>query len=318
MTANNRPATVLRLPHFLGIGAPRCGTTWTFKMLRLHPQVWLPWKEMHFFDSMDPDTDSGYDIRSRAFRFSHGWHYALRRLALRSVPGGHALMRRHFPLRAFRAPGLRWTASYFLGQASLDWYQQLFAEGEAAGLRCGEITPAYFMLSEPAIRNLAQSLPGVRAFLLLRNPLQWAWSGMCKDVRAEGRDPLTLTEAEAIARCPVPSGRSRVDLGSNLRRWRANFPHEQLLVCFHEEIRRDPAAFLDRLCAFIGVDPYPAELRGLLASRVNSSARGIAVPPAIARYLAGRFRDETALVAEQVGGPVISWLAEMDAILRDR
>jgi hypothetical protein len=315
MPAAGGAGEILRLPHFIGIGAPRCGTTWTFKMLRLHPQVWLPWKEMHFFDSIDPDTDSGYDIRSHRFRFERGWQYALRRLALRSVPGGEALMRRHSPLRAIRAPGYRWTTRYFLGDVSLRWYESLFAEGAAAGLRCGEITPAYFMLSEPAIANIARALPDLRAFLLLRNPIQWAWSGLCKDVRAEGRDPLTLTEAEAIARCPVPRGRSRVDLGSNLRRWRANFPQERLLVCFHDDLRRDPAGFLDRLCAHIGAGPYPDHLRGLLTSRVNSSARGIAVPPAISRYLAERFRAETALVAELAGGPAHAWLAEMEAIL---
>jgi hypothetical protein len=40
-----------RLPNFLIIGAPRCGTTWLFKCLRQHPDVYMPdLKQLHFFD----------------------------------------------------------------------------------------------------------------------------------------------------------------------------------------------------------------------------------------------------------------------------
>jgi Sulfotransferase domain len=39
------------LPNFLGIGAPRCGTTWLYKQLYEHQEVFIPrQKEIHFFD----------------------------------------------------------------------------------------------------------------------------------------------------------------------------------------------------------------------------------------------------------------------------
>ena len=39
------------LPTFLGIGAPRSGTTWLHHVLRTHPDLFLPErKELHFFD----------------------------------------------------------------------------------------------------------------------------------------------------------------------------------------------------------------------------------------------------------------------------
>ena len=38
-------------PDFLGIGAPRAGTTWLWTVLRQHPQIWMPpRKELHYFD----------------------------------------------------------------------------------------------------------------------------------------------------------------------------------------------------------------------------------------------------------------------------
>ena len=41
----------LSLPHFLGIGAVKAGTTWLYRNLRCHPELYLPHpKEVHYFD----------------------------------------------------------------------------------------------------------------------------------------------------------------------------------------------------------------------------------------------------------------------------
>lgn len=321
-SADSIPARVtestIALPHFVGIGAPRCGTTWTFKMLRLHPGVWIPWKEIHYFDSVDSETDSGYDVERRRFRFEHGWNYLLRRLAVRSVPGAQAFMRRFMPLSAVHATGYRWSARYLLGDASLQWYEGLFREGRDRNLRCGEITPAYFMLSAEGIRRFARVLPDVRAFLLLRNPLDWAWSGICKRVRDEGRRPSELSTDELIARCPVPTGRSRADFAANLSRWLEYFPRDRLLIGFHDDIRAEPIAFLERLCAFIGLGPLPGQVRNLVGESINSSARGSPVPEAVEHYVAERFRSDAEIVANLVGGPAVCWAEQIHAVLRGR
>lgn len=41
-----------RMPYFIGIGAPRCGTTWIAKCIQSHPELYIPegYKELHFFD----------------------------------------------------------------------------------------------------------------------------------------------------------------------------------------------------------------------------------------------------------------------------
>jgi hypothetical protein len=303
-------------PHFVGIGAPRCGTTWIFKMLRMHPGVWMPWKEIHYFDSIDPETNSGYDIRDRGFRLRAGWPAALRRLAVSSIPGAAAATRRWFPLRAMHAPGIGWTYRYVTGDASLDWYRGLFREGEAAGLTCGEITPAYCMLSPRAIAGFATALPDARAFLMLRNPLDWAWSDLCKRLRVGGQSPTAFADAELIARLAVPTGRSRADFGSNLTRWMEHFPRERLFIGSYEDIRAEPGPFFDRLCDFIGINPFPAEMRDRLRERVNSSARGTPMPLAVRRYAAERYRGEAEVMARLAGGGSLRWLAEIEQILK--
>lgn len=306
---------VISLPHFVGIGAPRCGTTWVFKMLRLHPEVWIPWKEVHFFDSIDAETRSGYDIKDRGQRFRRGWHYVAERVVMRSIPGAQALARRYWPLLAIQAPGYRWSARYLFGRATPEWYEALYRDGAARGLRCGEITPAYFMLSTAGVQRFARMLPQARAFMLLRNPLEWAWSGLCKDVRDAGGDPGVMATDELIAQCPVPTGHSRADFGSNLHRWLEYFPRDRLLIGFYDEILSDPVGLLERICAHIGVSAPPEQVRRLASAKVNSSARGLQMPQAVERYAAGRFLAESEMMASLIGGPTRQWLAQIRNVL---
>ncbi|MCB0125417.1 MAG: sulfotransferase [Caldilineaceae bacterium] len=57
------------LPNFLGIGAPRAGTTWIARNLAQHPDVFIPHKkELHFFDA---NFEKGLPYYEAEFQ---GWH----------------------------------------------------------------------------------------------------------------------------------------------------------------------------------------------------------------------------------------------------
>lgn len=59
-------------PSFIGIGAQKAGTTWLYKMLRLHPDVGMPeQKELHFWDLGIPDA-AGFSRYQNAFAPLHG------------------------------------------------------------------------------------------------------------------------------------------------------------------------------------------------------------------------------------------------------
>jgi hypothetical protein len=58
------------LPNFLIIGAPRSGTTWLFRNLRQHPEIYMPRrKELHFFDR---DYHKGLEFYAHYFSPSRG------------------------------------------------------------------------------------------------------------------------------------------------------------------------------------------------------------------------------------------------------
>lgn len=50
--------TKLKKPDFVGVGAQRAGTSWLYHALNAHPEIFLPLKEVHFFDEK---FDEGLD-----------------------------------------------------------------------------------------------------------------------------------------------------------------------------------------------------------------------------------------------------------------
>lgn len=60
-----------RVPDFIGIGSPKCGTTWLFHQLQANPNIFVPpQKELHFFCewSFDPSNLDRYFMNFRAAR----------------------------------------------------------------------------------------------------------------------------------------------------------------------------------------------------------------------------------------------------------
>src|SRR5262245_48289245 len=57
-----------RLPDFIGIGAQRCATSWIYECLACHPQVYMPEKEIHFFDC---EFERGMDWYLNHFSTAH-------------------------------------------------------------------------------------------------------------------------------------------------------------------------------------------------------------------------------------------------------
>lgn len=180
----------LVLPHFLGIGAPKAGTTWLHHNLAAHPRLYLPaHKEMHFFTS-----------------------------------------------RLYR--GLAWYAKQF----------------EAAGDRIpGEITPGYMALDTPRIELIRSVMPDVRLVLLIRNPIDRAWShAVMKLAREQGRDVASVSDAEFEDHYRSDFSRARSDYLASIDRWTAVFGADQLLVRSHGQIKDQPRQLLVDVMHHIG------------------------------------------------------------------
>lgn len=297
-------------PQFLGIGAQKAGTTWLHAMLSAHEDVWLPHlKELHYFDRKFPIHDSSQARQSRKMKGVVAWHVSKKvsRLSLAKVKER---------LRPRRLSDLTWEFRYVFGDWSDEWYSSLF--DNTGGRVSGEITPAYACLGEAAIAHVYKLMPEAKLILLLRDPIDRAWSHAKMDLtRAGSKDAADIDDAAFITHFNSPASRRRGDYMGCIDRWLAQFSEEQLFLGFYDEILSSPEDLLKRIYSFLGVSASDANVPSAVHARVNTG-RAASIPPHLHRHLAALYVDELRALAGRFGTYPQAWLEKCEARLACR
>lgn len=257
----------------------RSGTTWLYRNLAPHPELWLPpVKELHYLDHAgDYDERRPIILRGRASR---------RRARLYLKEQVERLGRHQPPDRA------GWALRYFLWPPSVKWYVSLFPPGPRMA---GECTPAYAVISEDAVKSLRKLSPDLRIIYLLRNPVHRDWSHAAKllQIRRSGlsidaaADPPILRMLEAAER----SGKS--DYLRTVRRWSRHFPDKNIFVGFFDELEQNPRALLLRILAFLNVDASGRSFSDAIGYRFAAGAGG-GIPDRFLAHLSTRHYERVA------------------------
>ncbi len=285
-------------PHFLGIGAQKAGTTWLWEQLKRHPDVWMPpRKEMHYFDRHFPAPNylAEPSVRRRLLG-REAQHRAWREMM-------RADFRESWRRRDARA--LRWYARFYFGAMDDRWYRSLFpADGKRVS---GEITPAYSILGADDVAHIARLLPELKVILLLRNPIDRAWSQIRFDwTRGARADLDNLDDIKVFIDSPKQALRSSYT--RMLAAWGAHFPPDRFFIGFYDDVAAQPALLLERIMRFLGLDPARSEARNL--ERKVHASREAPMPPEIRAYLRQKYEPELIALAQRFGEPVSRWLAD--------
>jgi hypothetical protein len=208
---------------FLIGGVQKAGTSALAQYLSAHPQLRLPYnKEAHVFDAEDFDDDA--DTAAIDARF----------------------------------------AGLFAADAGT---------ANTTDVQYGDATPISIFLPH-CIPRIARYNPAMRWIVLLREPAERALSHYRME-RARGWErwplwPALLLERWRLRRDHDPlatdahhrrhSYRARGDYAQQLDRLYAQFPSQQVLLLRSEQLRAQPAACVAQVCAFLGVDPPPANI----------------------------------------------------------
>ena len=173
---------------FIGIGAQKSGTSWTYTCLYEHPEVCAPIKELHFF----------------------------------SRP--------------------RWSEGK-------EWYERHF--GSCAGSRKrGEFSTSY-LYSKDAPERIHSLYPGVQLIVILRNPIDRAYSQYRNAIKAgEIQESISFETYQNNEPSALEQGR----YSEQLERYFKYFTREQMLILIYEDIRKDPVAFMRNIYEFLGID----------------------------------------------------------------
>lgn len=211
-----------RIPDFFIVGHAKCGTTAIYEMLRRHPQVFMS-------DPKEP------------------WFFA--RDKPRPQKSGET--------------SLEFTGSK---RESLDDYLSLFAAARP-DQRVGEASSSY-LWSPIAAQRIAAMRPDARIIAMFREPASFLRSlhlqmlsthtetekDFRKAVELDGarRQGRQLPRTADWPRALIYS--DRVKYLEQLRRYRAVFPENQLLVLIYEDFRADNEGTLRRLMRFLEID----------------------------------------------------------------
>jgi Sulfotransferase family len=236
----------MAMPDFLIIGAPKAGSTALHAALAQHPGLFLsPVKEPKFFMCDGPPAP----------------------------PAG---------------PGDAHSVKEWIWRRGD--YEALFADAPAGALR-GESTPFYLWDREAQAR-IRTALPEARLIAILRDPVDRAYSNWTH-LWCDGLEPVDdfvsacLLEERRVAKGWAPFWRY-LELGrygEQLRDLCTRFPREQVHVLRYRDLVDEPARTLDRICAFLGVDP------GLVTSAPSENVSSWVAPTAVNRALQGLCRS---------------------------
>lgn len=133
------------------------------------------------------------------------------------------------------------------------WYQSIFKDAQP-GQVIGEKSADYLAHPE-APRRIAQRFPGIKLIVQLRNPIERAYSDYCMLYRrgtVKGNPENYLVRAHT----DVPRFLDDGLYGQHLARFLEFFPKEQLKVILYDDIRNQPAAIIEDISSYIGVEPF--------------------------------------------------------------
>lgn len=193
-----------------------------------------------------------------------------------------------------------------------DWYRtptlRRYAEEfrPAGCLMAGEITPGYSALSRRRIRRVHRLLPRAKVLLLLRDPIERAWSQLRMDLaRKRGRDPGTISPDEVASRLTQRGAWRRSDLAGVVDRWSDHYG-DQLWIGAYEDIGTRPEQLLRSVLDHLGVDA-DIDLDGWpLRERFNAGADG-APSSEIYQLLLDRLGDQRDALRSLVPHIVARW-----------
>jgi Sulfotransferase domain len=266
-------------PDFLIVGPQRTGTTWLHAHLRYHPEIMLAEpKELYFFSSLKARDNKRFqsDELDWYLRFFHE--------PLWRVLGRHAL--------------------------SLWRYRRLYRPKVR-----GEATASYAGIDRDVIGDVTTLKPDIKVILMIRNPLDRAWSHAKKDlVRNPGRKFKDVLPEEFERFFADPYQRRCARYVEQIDNWSAYLQPGHLLVALFDDIDNRPEALLLEVMSFLGVRSDPGYVSEEVREPVNPTASG-EIPERYRRFLEDLLKEDIVRLEQQLG---LTWRAQRATVKFER
>lgn len=265
-------------PDFICVSPHKTGTTWLYVVLKAHPQVWIPpKKELWFFNQM------GESYIGRWIDF----------LKQTGMPGDNRRsfkedIRARFKQNIFRRENrtaLWWWLKFLFLPYNFHTYSYLFPSN--SDLLSGDITPNYYFIKSDLIRQLSQHNPNIRIIIILRDPVERAWSytrmDICNYLQKSFQD---ISCSEFIEYFDHLHFWWKPYLDSILI-WKKHFQY--VYIGYYDLLQKNPSAFYVQICEFLQIDNF--KLTQKLSQPINRG-KSEALPDKLLRHLIHQYISE--------------------------
>lgn len=280
--------------NFFGIGAQKSGTTWLFYQLNQISEFELPpVKELHYFDR-STDYPSPNKLNET--------YFYKRALNLRYL--SRAVLETLYYAFHFQWGKVKFFLKWYFSNYSDEWFLSLFKNYSQL---TGEVTPSYAILNEDDIRRMYNIAPQAKLILMLRNPIDRAWSHYRHNIRHIKDFSLKDVDTQNIIKfLKTDEQLLRSDYTRTINNYKKVFPKHQILIGFYDAIKDNPNKLLNDIVSFIAEDTQININISTLDNKINKS-REIDCPKEITSYLKDYYHDEIKFWAEEYGGYFEKW-----------
>ena len=172
---------------------------------------------------------------------------------------------------------------------------------------CGEITPGYSTVPPDMVHYMNLLMPRARYFLLMRDPVEQAWSitkFWYMRVRTHHGKPVS---EEGMMRFATSNFvRARCDYPTILRNWEWTIPEERLHLDFHDRVAQEPEALLRDVLSFLGASTDVDFSTFPLRQQINKTHE-TPMPARVRALLNEMFAADLRLLRARFGERVAHW-----------
>jgi len=201
------------------------------------------------------------------------------------------------------------------------WYEELFRtdNGTKPKRIRGEISPRYARLKAWQVNRIARLLPDLRIILILRHPIERAWSQTLYDFgRLQGRDIRRVSTIEIFRQLERARSKLSSDYLRTVEIWSKAFGREALNIGFFDDLRDHPQLFIADILRHIGANPswtLPPEFIKKKVWATNSLVEHeLPIPEVIEWYIADGLFEPTKRLNEILQGRVSHWIDDLERI----
>jgi hypothetical protein len=222
---------------FLSVGAMKAGTSWLFKQLEHHPDIYSnPVKEVHYFGHVHTEVPF-LDFASRLENLKAHVRW------LDPACDPRALQK-----------DLRWFETYLSDPVDDRWFLKLF-HSRTTQKYCADYSNLVCILDDAGWNHVSRLAKNVKVLYTLRDPLKRLWShvrfhyALSESIENLRHWNATQFEEYFIAEGLVAHG----NYASNIATMRRHLGADRVLVCFFEDFRSRPARELEKIESFLEI-----------------------------------------------------------------